>query len=71
MKLENIIVWLRIEKDNRKYEKKSLASHLVESNTNIMEGGIKINKKRKHNGDRQTSSSFRGMCYNCGGRTSV
>lgn len=69
MKLEDIIVRLRIEEDNRKSEKRNGTSNLLESNANIVEWGLKTNKK-KRNGEGQTGSSktvkkFKGNCYNC------
>ncbi|KAL2487199.1 CCHC-type domain-containing protein [Abeliophyllum distichum] len=47
------------------------AFHSMESKANIVEGGSKTNKKRKHNGEGKIGSSkalkkFKRNCYNCG-----
>lgn len=57
MKLENIIVLLRMKEDSRKFEKMSSAFHLMESKANKVEGNSKVNEKRKHDFKGQIGSS--------------
>ena len=68
MKLEELIVCLRIEEDNYKFEKKIGVFNSMESKANIVESGTNTNKKMKHNdeGPNQGSKIFKGKCYNCG-----
>ena len=68
MKLEELIVRLKIEEDNYKSEKKSGTHHMMESKANIVEDWISLNKKRKYTGDRQNQDfkEFKGKYYNCG-----
>ena len=49
MKLEDLIMRLRIEEDNRVSEKK-VDNHYMESKAHVIEEGHKTNKKRKHVG---------------------
>ena len=65
MNLEELIVRLRIEEDNRGYEKTS-ASSFMGAKANIVEQSSK--KKRKHNVEGPTQGSngpmqFKGKCY--------
>ena len=69
MNLEELIVRLRIEEDNRKSEKKG--NNSMEAKANVIEQGPKTNKKRKHGDQNQNQGSnaakkFKGKCYNCG-----
>ena len=69
MKLEDLIVRLRIEEDNRASEKKA-GKAIMESKANIVEQGQTShnNKKRKHNdnGPKQgPTKKFQGKCYMC------
>ncbi|RVW83338.1 Retrovirus-related Pol polyprotein from transposon TNT 1-94 [Vitis vinifera] len=69
MNLEELIVRLRIEEDNRKSEKKR--NNSMEAKANVIEQGPKTNKKRKHGDQNQNQGSnaakkFKGKCYNCG-----
>ena len=52
MRLEDLIVRLRIEEDNRASEKKA-GKAIMESKANVVEQGQTShnNKKRKHNGN--------------------
>ena len=66
MKLEELIVRLRIEEDNRNSEKKTGKSPM-ESKANVVEQGPK-NKKRKHSGIgtyQGSNKKFKGKCYKC------
>ncbi|GFZ14445.1 RING/U-box superfamily protein [Actinidia rufa] len=66
MKLEELIVRLRIEEDNRNSEKK-IGKSPMELKANVVEQGPK-NKKRKHSGSGTSQGSnkkFKGKCYKC------
>ena len=69
MRLEDLIVRLRIEEDNHASEKKA-GKGLMESKANVVEQGQTShnNKKRKHsgNGPKQgLTKKFQGKCYVC------
>ena len=69
MRLEDLIVRLRIEEDNRASEKKA-GKAIMESKANVMEQGQTShnNKKRKHNGNgpkQGPTKKFQGKCYVC------
>ena len=69
LSLEDLIVWLRIEEDNRLSEKK-VGKNLELSRANVVEGS-KPNKKRKMPGKsgegfNQGLKKFVGKCFNCG-----
>ena len=69
MRLEDLIVRLRIEEDNRATEKK-VGKAIMESNANVVEQGQTShnNKKRKHNGNgpkQGPTKKFQGKCYVC------
>ena len=69
MRLEDLIVRLRIEEDNRASEKKA-GKGIMESKANVVEQGqtSQNNKKRKHNGNgpkQGPTKKFRGKCYVC------
>ena len=69
MRLEDLIMRLRIEKDNRPSEKKAGKANM-ESKVNVMEQGQTShnNKKRKHNGNgpkQGPTKKFQGKCYVC------
>ena len=65
MRLEDLIVRLRIEEDNRASEKKA-SKGFMESKANVVEQGQTSHnpKKRKHNGNGPTKK-FQGKCYVC------
>ena len=70
MGLEDLIVRLRIEEDNRFSEKKS--ENLMESKAHVVEGGYKTNKKRKFVNPNSSGGSnsggnkrFNGKCFVC------
>ncbi|KAK4280476.1 hypothetical protein QN277_012099 [Acacia crassicarpa] len=74
MSLEDLIVQLRIEEDNKISEKK-LGSNPIVSKANIVEDGLKPKKckrsnegsfKQGHNRGPSKGQKFRGKCYNCG-----
>ncbi|XP_068312433.1 uncharacterized protein [Pyrus communis] len=67
MGLEDLIVRLRIEEDNRCPEKKS-NSQFMQAKAHIVEGGPKNNKKRKHSGESSSQGNFKkfkGKCFVC------
>ena len=68
MKLEDLIVRLRIEEDNRVSEKK-VGNHSMESKAHEIEEGHKTNKKRKYVGQPEAkggdSKRFKGNCFVC------
>ena len=69
MKLEDLIVRLRIEEDNHASEKKA-GKAIMESKANVVEQGQTShnNKKRKHNGNgpkQDHTKKFQGKCYVC------
>ena len=70
LSLEDFIVRLRIEEDNRLSEKK-VGKNLEVSKANVVEEGSKPNKKRKmpsksREGFNQGLKKFVGKCFNCG-----
>ena len=70
LSLEDLIVRLRIEEDNRLSEKK-VGKNLEVSKANFVEKGSKPNKKRKipsksREGFNQGLKKFVGKCFNCG-----
>ena len=69
MRLEDLIVRLRIEEDNRASEKKACKG-FMESKANVVEQGQTSHnhKKRKHNGNgpkEGPTKKFQGKCYVC------
>ena len=69
MRLEDLIVRLRIEEDNRASEKKE-GKAIMESKAIVVEQGQTShnNKKRKHNGNgpkQGPTKKFQGKCYVC------
>ena len=68
IKLEDLIVRLRIEEDNRVSEKK-VGNHSMESKAHVIEEGHKTNKKRKYVGQQgakgRDSKKFKGNCFVC------
>ena len=69
MRLEDLIVRLRIEEDNRASEKKA-GKGFMESKANVVEQGQTSHnhKKRKHNGNdpkQAPTKKFQGKCYVC------
>ncbi|XP_073294553.1 uncharacterized protein [Primulina huaijiensis] len=66
MNLENLIVRLRIEEDNRASERKAGKSNF-EARANLVEQNT--SKKREHQGNgpkKGKAKKFKGNCYNCG-----
>ena len=69
MRLEDLIVRLRIEEDNRASEKKA-GKAIMESKVNVVEQGQTShnNKKKTHNGNgpkQGSTKNFQGKCYMC------
>ena len=72
MTMDELIVRLRIEEDNRKAEKRN-EKNPIESKANLVEQVHKPhNKKMKFTGDgpkqgnNNGNKKFKGKCYNCG-----
>ncbi|KAK6147914.1 hypothetical protein DH2020_018826 [Rehmannia glutinosa] len=67
MGLEDLIVKLRIEEDNRRIDSKSKFVPM-ESKANLMEHGSSSNSKKRPNdkGKKPAAGKFQGACYNCG-----
>ncbi|KAL2497413.1 Retrovirus-related Pol polyprotein from transposon TNT 1-94 [Abeliophyllum distichum] len=69
MNLEELIVRLRIEEGNKKFDKKS-GGQFGQEKANIVESSSKINKKIKHFGDalkkdnKMNAKKFKDYCYN-------
>ena len=74
MKLEELIVRLRIEEDNRKSERRVAGGQGMHAKANIVEQGqgSRFNKKRKFYGKsfkqgfQGGNKKFKGKCYTCG-----
>ena len=68
MKLEDLIMRLRIEEGNRVSEKK-ISNHSMESKAHVIEEGHKTNKKRKYVDQKgakgNDSKRFKGNCFVC------
>ena len=68
MTLEDLIVRLKIEEDNRHAEKRSLRQSSI-SGANIVEYAPNAKKRNKNYGPKNHNNSnkkFKGSCYNCG-----
>ena len=68
MTLEDLIVRLKIEEDNRLAEKRSLGQSSI-SGENIVESALNAKKIKKNYGPKNHNNSnkkFKGSCYNCG-----
>ena len=68
MTLEDLIVRLKIEEDNRHAEKRSLRQSSI-SAANIVESVPNAKKRKKNYGPKNHNNSnkkFKGSCYNCG-----
>ena len=68
MTLEDLIVRLKIEEDNRHAEKRSLRQSSI-SGANIVESAPNAKKRKKNYGPKNHNNSnkkFKGSCYNCG-----
>ena len=68
MKLEDLVIRLKIEEDNRKVEKKSCKSSTIIGVNIVEEAPTKDKKRKKSNGQisEQAQKKFKGNCYNCG-----
>ncbi|KAL2454634.1 Retrovirus-related Pol polyprotein from transposon TNT 1-94 [Abeliophyllum distichum] len=69
--LGRIIVRLKIEEDNRKFDRK-FGGQSIQAKANMVEFDSKTSKKRKHSGDapnkdnKKSAKKFKGNCYKCG-----
>ena len=68
MKLEDLVIRLKIEEDNRNAEKKSRKSSTIIGVNIVEEAPTKDKKRKKSNGQKseQAKKKFKGNCYNCG-----
>ncbi|KAH0653493.1 hypothetical protein KY289_031171 [Solanum tuberosum] len=68
MKLEDLVIWLKIEEDNKTAEKKSRKSSTIIGVNIVEEAPTKGKKRKKSNGQKseQAKKKFKGNCYNCG-----
>ncbi|XP_073119772.1 uncharacterized protein [Henckelia pumila] len=67
LKLEDLIVRLRIEEDNRNTEAKSHKKMETEAKENLAESSTSHKRKRPHDGKQKgKAKKFQGSCYNCG-----
>lgn len=66
MNIEEFVVQLRIEKDNRNLDK-CARSHTLQAKANMVNSNNK-SKKRKHSIEpsKKNLKKFKGNCYNCG-----
>ncbi|XP_055826114.1 uncharacterized protein LOC129894435 [Solanum dulcamara] len=68
MKLEDLVIRLKIEEDNKTAEKKLRGNSTI-MGANIVEDVAPKNKKRKQpfgKNQEQNKKKFKGNCYNCG-----
>ena len=63
MTMEELIVCLRIEEDNRNSEKK--ISQNMAAKANVVESD-KPNKRKRENVPQKSKKKFQGSCHNCG-----
>ncbi|XP_073152041.1 uncharacterized protein [Henckelia pumila] len=68
LKLEDLIVRLRIEEDNRNTETKSHKKIMkTEAKKNLAESSMSHNRKRLHDGkQKEKAKKFQESCYKCG-----
>ncbi|XP_073153632.1 uncharacterized protein [Henckelia pumila] len=67
LKLEDLIVRLRIEEDNKNTEAKSHKKMETEAKANLAESSMSHKMKRPHDGKQKgKAKKFQGSCYNCG-----
>ena len=67
MKLEDLVIWLKIEEDNRNAEKNSRKSSTIIGVNIVEEAPTKDKKRKKSKGKKseQAKKKFKGNCYNC------
>ena len=68
MKLEDLVIRLKIEEDNKNAEKKSRKSSTIIGVNIVEEAPTKDKKRKKSNGQKleHAKKKFKGNCYNCG-----
>ena len=68
MKLEDLVIRLKIEEDNKNAEKKSCKSSTIIGVNIVEEAPTKDKKRKKSNGQKseQAKKKFKGNCFNCG-----
>ena len=64
MTMEDLIVRLRIDEDNRKSEKKATSS--LQAKANVVEDEKTNKRKREQNPNAKKQKKFQGSCHNCG-----
>lgn len=67
MNIEELVVRLRIEEDNRSSEKR-VGDSIPQAKANVVESSNNKGKKRKHSVEstKKNAKKFKGNCYNCG-----
>ena len=68
MKLEDLVIRLKIEEDSKNAKKKSRKSSTIIGVKFFEEAPTKDKKRKKSNGQKseQAKEKFKGNCYNCG-----
>ena len=68
MKLEDFVIRLKIEEDNKNAENKSRKSSTITGFNTFEEVPTKYKKREKSNGQKleHAKKKFKGNCYNCG-----
>ena len=68
MKLDDLVIRLKIEEDNKNAGKKSRKSSTIIEVNIVEEASTKDKKRKKSNGKKseQGTKKFKGNCYNCG-----
>ena len=64
MTMEDLIVRLRIEEDNRKSEKKT--TNTIVAKANVVESEKNNKRKRENNPNEKKAKKFKENCHNCG-----
>ncbi|KZV58737.1 hypothetical protein F511_11232 [Dorcoceras hygrometricum] len=66
MRLEDLIVKLRIEEDNRKLSESKGTKRPIEDGSNLVEPNASKGKRKFKGKDQGKGKKFKGTCYNCG-----
>ena len=68
MKLEDLVIRLKIEEYHRNAEKKSFKCSTIIGANIVEKAPTKDKKRKKSNGmkSKQAKKKFKGNCYNCG-----
>ncbi|KZV14258.1 hypothetical protein F511_44012, partial [Dorcoceras hygrometricum] len=66
MGLEDLIIKLRIEEDNRKLSESKGTKRPIEDGSNLVEPNASKGKRKFKGKDKGKGKKFKGTCYNCG-----